>query len=106
MKWCKCMGPRAFGEAMADLFGRELIDGKRRGEFYELFEARSLDEFCDELSDISWGIGRLVAGLFGKVYVRIPGDQRHYRKVMARMQEYGCTRSKRFLVNGHCPSTH
>jgi hypothetical protein len=100
------MQPRSFREALADLFGRELIDGKRRGEFYELFEAKSFDEFSDELSDISWGIGRLVAGLVGKVYVRIPGDRRHYRKVASRMTEYGCTRSKRFLVDGRCPSAH
>ena len=104
MDWCKCMDPRPFREALADLFGRELIDGKRRGEFYELFEAKSLEEFKDEASDIAWGIGRLLAGLLGKRYVRVPGDQRHYRKAVSRTKEYGCKRSKRFLVNGRCPS--
>ena len=104
MKWCKCMEPRRFRDAIADLFSGELIDGKRRGEVYELFEVKSFDEFCDELSDISWGIGRLVAGLFNKVYFRVPGDRRHYDKVTNRVLEYGCTRSKRFLVDGHCPS--
>jgi hypothetical protein len=98
------MEPRGFRDAIADLFGKELIDGKRRGELYELFEVKNFDEFCDECSDISWGIGRLLAGRFGKVYFRVPGDRRHYNKVANRMMEYGCTRSRRFLVNGRCPS--
>lgn len=104
MKWCNCMEVRPFREAVADLIGMELIDGKRRGEFFELFEAKSFDELKDEASDIAWGIGRLIAGLFGKVYWRIPGDRRHYEKVANRMSEYGCTRSKRFLVEGRCPN--
>lgn len=104
MKWCKCMEVRPFREAVADLIGIELIDGKRRGEFFELFEAKSFEELKDEASDIAWGIGRLIAGLFGKVYWRIPGDRRHYNKVANRMNEYGCKRSKRFLVNGKCPN--
>ncbi len=65
---------------------------------------KSLDEFKDEASDIAWGFGRLVAGIFGMRYVRVPGDQRHYRKAVSRTKEYGCKRSKRFLVNGRCPS--
>lgn len=104
MKWCKCMEVRPFREAIADLIGLELIDGKRRGELFELFEAKSFDELKDEASDIAWGIGRLIAGLFGKVYWRVPGDRRHYEKVKARMDDYGCTRSKRFLVKGRCPN--
>lgn len=104
MKWCNCMKPRGFRDAIADIFSMHLVDGKRRGEMYELFEAKSFEEFVDEASDIAWGAGRLVAGLFGKVYVRVPGDRRHYDKVAARMSDYGCTRSKRFLVNGECPS--
>lgn len=104
MEWCKCMEPRGFSDAVADIFSAELIDNKRRGEIFEIFEAKSVEEFMDEASDIAWGIGRLVAGLFGKVYFRVPGDKRHYDKVSARMNEYGCTRSKRFLVNGACPS--
>lgn len=58
----------------------------------------------DELSDITFGIGRLVAGLFGKVYVRMPFDRMHIEKAMKRMNEYGCVRSKRHLTNGMCPS--
>lgn len=58
----------------------------------------------DELSDICWGVGRLVGALLGKVYVRVPGDRLHYEKVMSRYEEYGCVRSRRFLVDGSCPS--
>ena len=98
------MEPRKFRDAVADIFGKELVDGKRRGELYELFEVKSFEEFADEASDIAWGVGRLVAGLFNRVYWRMPGDRRHYEKVKARMDEYGCTRSKRFLVEGRCPN--
>ena len=104
MKFCKCMGVRHWRDALKDLFGRELIEGKRRGEFYELFEVKSFEEFRDELSDISWGIGRLIAGCFRKEYIRIPGDRIHYNKVMDRVNQYGCMRSKRFLIDGRCPS--
>jgi hypothetical protein len=104
VKWCGCMDVRSFKQALADLFSTELVDGKKRGELFELFEVKSFEEFRDELSDISWGVGRLIAGLFGKVYVRIPGDGIHYKKVVNRVEEYGCMRSKRFLVNGRCPS--
>jgi hypothetical protein len=98
------MEPRHWKEALKDLFGMEKIDGKRRGEFFELFEVKSFEEFKDEFSDICWGFGRLIAGIVGKVYVRIPGDTMHYEKVMNRMNEYGCVRSKRFLKNGNCAS--
>lgn len=104
MKWCNCMQPRQFKEAVADIFSAQLVDGKRRGEIFELFEVKNFEEFKDELSDVSWGIGRLIAGLFNKVYFRMPGDRLHYEKVAARMAEYGCTRSKRFLIDGKCPS--
>ncbi len=103
-EFCACLQVRSFKEALADLFSTELVDGKKRGEFFELFEVETFEEFRDELSDISWGIGRLIAGLFGKVYVRIPGDGIHYRKVVTRVEEYGCMRSKRFLIDGKCPS--
>lgn len=56
----------------------------------------------DEGSDIFFGVGRLVAGIFGKVYVHVPGDRLHVEKINMRMVEYGCIRSKRFLVNGEC----
>lgn len=104
MKWCKCMEPRGIRDATADIFSTEMVDGSRRGEIWELFEVKSFEEFKDEASDIAWGVGRLVAGVFGKVYFRMPGDKRHYEKVQKRVQEYGCTRSKRFLIEGRCPS--
>ena len=104
VQWCGCMEVRSCKDGFADLFSKELVDGKRRGEFYELFEAKSFEEFKDEMSDISWGIGRIIGGFFKKEYVRIPGDGIHYKKVVARVQEYGCMRSKRFLVNGACPN--
>lgn len=58
----------------------------------------------DEFSDISFGLGRLIAGFFGKVYITIPFDRRHKEKIGARMKEYGCVRSRRHLINGQCPS--
>jgi len=105
VQWCGCMQVRSWRDGVADLFSRELVDGKRRGEFYELLEVRSIAEFKDELSDISWGVGRIVGGLFKKAYVRVPGDGIHYHKVVARVEEYGCMRSKRFLVEGKCPNS-
>jgi hypothetical protein len=98
------MKRRKFRDAVADLVSPQDVGGKRRGELYELFEVKNLEEFKDELSDIAYGIGRLVAGIFGRNYVRVPGDTLHYEKIAARMAEYGCIRSKRFLVEGRCPS--
>jgi len=40
-----------------------------------------------------------------KAYVRVPGDKIHYNKVVARVEAYGCMRSKRFLVEGKCPNS-
>ena len=104
VKWCGCMAVRSWRDGLADLFSRELVDGKRRGEIYELFEVKSFEEFQDELSDIAWGIGRILGGFRKKAYVRIIGDGIHYKKVVDRISEYGCMRSKRFLVNGKCPN--
>lgn len=98
------MDVRSWRDGLADLFSRELVDGKRRGEIYELFEVKSFEEFKDELSDIAWGVGRILGGFKKKAYVRIIGDGIHYNKVVARIDEYGCMRSKRFLVEGKCPN--
>ena len=49
VKWCGCMAVRSWRDGLADLFSRELVDGKRRGEIYELFEVKSFEEFKDEL---------------------------------------------------------
>lgn len=105
VQWCGCMDVRTWKDGVADLFSRELVDGKLRGEFYELLEVKNMAEFKDELSDIAWGVGRIIGGIFNKAYIRIPGDGIHYRKVVGRVQEYGCMRSKRFLVNGKCPNS-
>ena len=99
------MKVHTFKEGIADLFSRELVDGKLRGEIWELLEVRSLTEFKDEASDIAWGVGRIIGGFLGKAYVRIPGDRIHYNKVVNRINEYGCMRSKRFLVEGKCPNS-
>lgn len=104
VKWCGCMDVRSWKDGFADIFSRELVEGKRKGELYELFEVKSFEEFKDELSDIAWGVGRIVGGLVGKPYVRIIGDAIHYNKVVSRMNEYGCMRSKRFLIKGECPN--
>ena len=104
VRWCGCMEVRSWRDGFADIFSRDLVDGKRRGEIYELFEVKSFEEFKDELSDIAWGFGRIIAGLRGKAYVRIPGDGIHYNKVVDRIKDYGCMRSKRFLIDGKCPN--
>lgn len=98
------MKVRSWKDGFADIFSRELVDGKLRGELYELFEVKNFNEFKDELSDIAWGIGRIIGGLRNKEYIRIPGDEIHYNKVVKRINEYGCMRSKRFLVEGKCPN--
>jgi len=104
VEWCGCMEVRSPKEGFADIFSRELVKGKPKGELWELFEVKSFAEFKDELSDICWGIGRIIGGFRGKAYVRVLGDQIHYEKVVARVNEYGCMRSKRFLVGGECPN--
>ena len=101
---CGCMAQRTPEDALKDIFSRELVDGSRRGELWELFEVRSFKEFADEWSDIMYGIGRLIGAIIGREYVRVPGDGRHFNKIAKRMANYGCIRSKRFLDNGRCPS--
>ncbi len=104
MYWCSCMEVKSIRGGLADLFSRRLVDGKKVGELWELFEVRSKSELLDELSDISWGIGRVIGGITGKPYIRIIGDKRHYQKVANRMDDYGCIRSRRFLIDGKCPT--
>lgn len=93
MEWCECLGVRKWRDALADL----------REEAGEILHVKSVEEFLDEFSDVAWGFGRLIAGIFNKNYVRMPFDKRHYKKVLERMNEYGCVRSKRHLVDGKCP---
>ena len=104
VQWCGCMQVRPWKEGLADIFSRELVKGKPKGELWELFEVKSVAEFKDELSDISWGIGRIIGGFVKKAYVRVPGDGIHFRKVADRVEAYGCMRSKRFLIDGECPN--
>ncbi len=88
--YCNCLKPLPFREALGHL----------KDEAKEFFEKPSMDEF----SDCAFGIGRLVASLFGKVYVRMPFDSLHKKKIDERMKEFGCVRSRAHLVNGKCPS--
>lgn len=104
VEWCGCMDVRPFTEGLKDIFSRELVEGKLRGEIWELMEVKSFEEFKDELSDIAWGFGRILGGFLKRAYVRVPGDRIHYEKVVARVNEYGCMRSKRFLIDGRCPN--
>ncbi len=89
MQYCRCLQPLRLREALSHL----------KEETVELWQEPSLDE----LSDCAFGIGRLVAALFGKVYFRMPLDGRHVHKIQARMAKHGCIRSERHLVEGHCP---
>jgi hypothetical protein len=84
--YCKCMGVRKGKDAWMDIWD----------ELKEFVEEPSKDEF----SDIMFGIGRLVAGFVGKVYVRMPFDGLHVDKINARMAKQGCVRSERAVREG------
>jgi NTP pyrophosphatase (non-canonical NTP hydrolase) len=73
-------------------------------EMVEVFEARNMEELKDEVSDVMFGLGRLLGYVCGKVYVSVWFDERHVKKIERRMEEYGCVRSKRHLVGGKCQS--
>lgn len=96
MKYCGCLknNEGEFGLRM-----KEICD-----EVVEMFEAGSWEEFKDEVSDVVFGIGRLVGYMCGRVYVKMWFDERHVKKIEERLEEYGCVRSKRHLLNGMCPS--
>ena len=72
-------------------------------EVVEVFGSRSVEELKDEVSDVMFGFGRLAGYMCGRVYVKMWFDERHVRKIEKRMEEYGCVRSRRHLVNGTCP---
>lgn len=97
-EFCGCWEVRGVKDAWLDMFSLEKKkNGERSGEIFELFGAigkLDVEEILDELSDLSWGVGRLIGGLFGKKYVRVWGDKRHYVKVKERFEENGCIRSK------------
>ena len=88
--WCRCMQPVPVRQALRDI----------ADETVELLREPSRDE----LSDIAYGIGRLLGALTGRTYVPVPGGARHVRKIEERMAEYGCIRSRRHLLDGRCPS--
>jgi NTP pyrophosphatase (non-canonical NTP hydrolase) len=71
-------------------------------EVVEVFGSRSVEELKDEVSDVMFGFGRLAGYMCGRVYVKMWYDERHVRKIEKRMEEYGCVRSRRHLVNGMC----
>lgn len=89
--FCKCHDkpPKFWGAC------KEFVD-----EFVEFIQDPSLDE----MSDCCYAVGRIIGAMSGKVYVHVPGDARHIAKIKSRMEEYGCIRSKRHLVNGRCPN--
>jgi hypothetical protein len=82
--------------------------GKRLKEIWdemkEVYEAESWEEVKDEVSDVMFGVGRLMGYVVGRVYVPMWYDVRHVRKIEKRFEEYGCVRSARNLVGGKCPS--
>ncbi|WP_216726058.1 hypothetical protein [Hymenobacter siberiensis] len=65
-----------------------------KDEVVEFIESPSRDE----LSDIAFGIGRLVGALLGRKYVSVPYDGLHVAKCNERMAEYGHFRSRRHLA--------
>ena len=83
MDYCECYVKRKVKDACVDIFD----------ELVELVKVRSLVDFKDELSDVCFGMGRLLGSLIGKEYVRFIGDGAHIRKIECRMIEYGCIRS-------------
>lgn len=106
-EFCGCWGVRGFKDAWLDMFGLERKkNGERSGEVFELIKAvmdkelkekdykKYKKEVLGELSDMCWCIGKLIGGLLNKEYVKICGDERHYVKVVERMEEDGCIRSK------------
>ena len=96
MKYCGCLRNDA-GELGLRI--KEIWD-----EVVEVCEAGSWEELKDEVSDVMFGLGRLFGYMCGRVYVKMWFDDRHVKKIEGRMEECGCVRSKRHLVDGVCPS--
>lgn len=96
INFCGCVrnGPDDFVKRLSDIWD----------EVVELVEVKSVAEFWDEWSDIMFGMGRLVGYFKGVSYVRVWGDDSCVEKKMQRMRDYGCSRSKRHLFCGICPS--
>jgi hypothetical protein len=96
LKGCGCLTNKK-GELVKRL--KEIWD-----EMVEMSEAKDWEEVKDEVSDVMFGVGRLVGYVCGRVYVSVWYDERHVRKIEKRFEEYGCVRSKRNLVGGKCPA--
>lgn len=92
--YCQCHKIVTFKQGVRDL----------ASEAYEIVKAKSKSEFLDELSDIVYALGRLAGSAVRRPYVRMPYDAKHVKKIGERMDEYGCIRSRRNLVDGACPS--
>jgi hypothetical protein len=96
--FCDCWDVRRPKDAWLDMFGmKRKKNGERSGEVFELLNAIKKwdkEEIVDEISDMAWGVGRLLSGLFGKEYFNIWLDERHYQKKLGRMRDYQCIRSK------------
>ena len=90
MQYCKCHNTLSLHEALKTTWD-EVVE----------FVA---EPSKDEASDIVYGLGRVLGALINRPYVRLPGDGIHVRKIQKRMDDYGCIRSKRHLLNGKCPS--
>lgn len=93
--YCACLDVRTVPDALRDL----------ADELAELPGVRHPTGAADELSDISWAVGRLLGSVLGRPYLRVPGDRRHTRKIASRMRTHGCVRSRRHLTAGRCPSS-
>lgn len=89
--WCKCLSKQTPGEAFHSL----------TAELGELVHEPSRDE----LSDVAFGIGRLLGSLTRSKYRRVPFARLHIAKISVRMEQHGCVRSARHLVDGRCPSS-
>lgn len=91
MEYCNCHNTLSMKEALTGL-----VD-----EVKEFVEEPSKDE----LSDIVYCVNRIAGTLTKKPYLKvIGGDTLHIAKIKERMNNYGCIRSPRHLINGQCPS--
>lgn len=88
--WCPCHGVQNPVEAVRDTLA-ELVEFIR-------------EPSRDELSDIAYGVGRVLGAVVQRPYIRVPGDGLHVAKIEKRMREYGCIRSTRHLKDGRCPN--
>lgn len=93
--WCRCLDPQRPSSALRDLWA----------EMRELVEVRSRSGLFDEMSDVMFAVGRLAGGLVNRRYVPVPGARAHVKKIVDRLDRYGCVRSERHLADGRCPSS-